>query len=222
MCQKVELENVAIGWECHVAGAKRKNVYGWEWEPGKHALQLQNVDFWNQKFRIPSKMRTIFVCPSSVESWIFYWSWVTNDVCPKTQDDDLHHRRPRSFVGPTIIVTLSSVEFATTDPIQVTITTSKKINRRSIPDSLWTFLNLLIWKMFDSRVLFSAALLASGASSFTPSLRSNAGQRSKTNLHMSAALIVQNKGGGHGELGKCLSVAAMSRMSIAAHKQLLE
>jgi hypothetical protein len=59
-------------------------------------------------------------------------------------------------------------------------------------------------KMVQFCFLVSAALLSStaGVSAFTPSFRPNAGIRSKSSLSMSAALIVQNKGGGHGELGK--------------------
>jgi nucleoside-diphosphate-sugar epimerase len=55
--------------------------------------------------------------------------------------------------------------------------------------------------MVQFRFLVSAALLSTGVSAFSPSFRPNAGVRSKSSLSMSAALIVQNKGGGHGELG---------------------
>jgi hypothetical protein len=58
------------------------------------------------------------------------------------------------------------------------------------------------YKMQFSRVLFSAALLTTGSSAFTSQNNRKGALRSTTNLHMSAALIVQNKGGGHGELGK--------------------
>jgi len=40
-----------------------------------------------------------------------------------------------------------------------------------------------------------------GANAFAPRARLSS-RSSSTDLHMSAALIVQNKGGGHGELGK--------------------
>ena len=55
------------------------------------------------------------------------------------------------------------------------------------------------------KFLLFAALVVSGSNAFTgtPLSRSNAQVRSgKSSLCMSAALIVQNKGGGHGELGK--------------------
>jgi hypothetical protein len=58
--------------------------------------------------------------------------------------------------------------------------------------------------MFVDRILISAAFLSTGVSAFTPGFRSNVDLRSGTDLHMSAALIVQNKGGGHGELGEFL------------------
>ena len=45
--------------------------------------------------------------------------------------------------------------------------------------------------------------LSAGAVAFVPSTPGKSKARS-SNLHMSSALIIQNKGGGHGELGKCL------------------
>eukprot|EP00980_Cylindrotheca_fusiformis_P015843 scaffold4637_cov128-Cylindrotheca_fusiformis.AAC.14 len=50
--------------------------------------------------------------------------------------------------------------------------------------------------------LILVALLTGASSAFSPSMDSNSlSVRSATELQMSAALIVQNKGGGHGELG---------------------
>jgi hypothetical protein len=69
--------------------------------------------------------------------------------------------------------------------------------------------------MFLSRILISTALLSAGVSAFTPSYRSNAGVRSKTDLHMSAALIVQNKGGGHGELGELMEGQVFELLAFA-------
>jgi hypothetical protein len=54
-------------------------------------------------------------------------------------------------------------------------------------------------KMMIARAAFVAGLLSATVSGFVPNLRSFV--RSKSSLSMSAALIVQNKGGGHGELG---------------------
>lgn len=48
--------------------------------------------------------------------------------------------------------------------------------------------------------LISATLLVNNAQAFAPS--KPAALHPSTSLSMSAALIVQNKGGGHGELGK--------------------
>ncbi len=47
-----------------------------------------------------------------------------------------------------------------------------------------------------------AVLLSGSASAFAPSNRPSHVAARKSSLSMSAALIVQNKGGGHGELGK--------------------
>jgi hypothetical protein len=69
--------------------------------------------------------------------------------------------------------------------------------------------------MILSRILISTALLSAGVSAFTPSYRSNAGVRSKTDLHMSAALIVQNKGGGHGELGELMEGQVFELLAFA-------
>lgn len=58
--------------------------------------------------------------------------------------------------------------------------------------------------MMSKNVSFSAimaTLLSAPAAAFMPSRPSHATAR-KSSLSMSAALIVQNKGGGHGELGK--------------------
>jgi hypothetical protein len=52
------------------------------------------------------------------------------------------------------------------------------------------------------RFFVSAVFLCVSTSAFAPNYRGNVGFQSKTSLSMSAALIVQNKGGGHGELGK--------------------
>lgn len=51
----------------------------------------------------------------------------------------------------------------------------------------------------------SAAVLAlvAGVGAFTPVSPLKGHVASTSNLHMSAALIIQNKGGGHGELGTC-------------------
>lgn len=53
------------------------------------------------------------------------------------------------------------------------------------------------------RAFTFALVLVTGVGAFAPAnkLKSN-NVRSTSNLQMSAALIVQNKGGGHGELGK--------------------
>ena len=56
-----------------------------------------------------------------------------------------------------------------------------------------------------SQVLATATLFLSPTFAFTSSYSRHGSLRSETNLHMSAALIVQNKGGGHGELGRYLS-----------------
>lgn len=53
---------------------------------------------------------------------------------------------------------------------------------------------------FCSLILFCAAFSAENAAAFQSSSR--LGMRKSSSLSMSAALIVQNKGGGHGELGK--------------------
>jgi len=47
--------------------------------------------------------------------------------------------------------------------------------------------------------------LFAGAVAFVPSTPVKSHVARSSNLHMSSALIIQNKGGGHGELGKCLS-----------------
>ncbi len=47
-----------------------------------------------------------------------------------------------------------------------------------------------------------AVLLASPAAAFMPTSRPFHSAATKSSLSMSAALIVQNKGGGHGELGE--------------------
>jgi len=52
---------------------------------------------------------------------------------------------------------------------------------------------------FRSSVVVLA--LVSGVEAFAPSNPLKTHVTSTSNLHMSAALIVQNKGGGHGELG---------------------
>eukprot|EP00978_Attheya_sp_CCMP212_P038859 scaffold196787_cov28-Attheya_sp.AAC.1 len=44
-----------------------------------------------------------------------------------------------------------------------------------------------------------------GSNTFRHSTAAAASSESRTSLSMSAALIVQNKGGGHGELGTCPS-----------------
>jgi len=46
----------------------------------------------------------------------------------------------------------------------------------------------------------AGSLSLDNVSAFTPAARSNV--HPSTSLSMSSALIVQNKGGGHGELGK--------------------
>ena len=53
----------------------------------------------------------------------------------------------------------------------------------------------------SSNIAVIAALLACPASAFIPSNRPSHAAARKSSLSMSAALIVQNKGGGHGELG---------------------
>jgi len=58
---------------------------------------------------------------------------------------------------------------------------------------------------------------ANGFSSFTPSLVKNGVHRSSTSsLRMSSALIVQNKGGGHGELGYQLAKKLSSNPEITS------
>lgn len=58
----------------------------------------------------------------------------------------------------------------------------------------------------------AVVLLASDASAFMPSSRPShaASKASSSALSMSAALIVQNKGGGHGEIGTLVSLMQMS------------
>lgn len=58
--------------------------------------------------------------------------------------------------------------------------------------------------MMSKNVSFSAVmavLLSAPAAAFMPSSRPSHIAARKSSLSMSAALIVQNKGGGHGELG---------------------
>ena len=58
--------------------------------------------------------------------------------------------------------------------------------------------------MMSKNVSFSAVmavLLSAPAAAFMPSSRPSHSAVRKSSLSMSAALIVQNKGGGHGELG---------------------
>lgn len=50
------------------------------------------------------------------------------------------------------------------------------------------------------QLLVSTAGLVVGSTAFVAP--NNVSQRSSTHLDMAAALIVQNKGGGHGELGR--------------------
>jgi hypothetical protein len=62
-----------------------------------------------------------------------------------------------------------------------------------------------ISKMMSRNVSLSAilaTLLAAPAAAFMPSSRPSHSAATKSSLSMSAALIVQNKGGGHGELGE--------------------
>ena len=59
--------------------------------------------------------------------------------------------------------------------------------------------------MMTKSVAFSAlmaAVLSAPAVAFMPSSRPSHAAARKSSLSMSSALIVQNKGGGHGELGK--------------------
>ena len=58
--------------------------------------------------------------------------------------------------------------------------------------------------MLFSQALATATLFLSPTFAFTSSYSRHGSLKSETNLHMSAALIVQNKGGGHGELGEYL------------------
>jgi hypothetical protein len=56
--------------------------------------------------------------------------------------------------------------------------------------------------MILARAFTFALVFSAGVGAFAPSSRLGGNAKSTSNLHMSAALIVQNKGGGHGELGK--------------------
>ena len=55
--------------------------------------------------------------------------------------------------------------------------------------------------MIPKSVAVVSFLLAAPSAAFVPSSRPSRAAARKSSLNMSAALIVQNKGGGHGELG---------------------
>ena len=60
------------------------------------------------------------------------------------------------------------------------------------------------------------SLLVTSVAGFTAPLASTRSTTSNTSLHMSAALIVQNKGGGHGELGFQLAKTLMGNEKITS------
>jgi nucleoside-diphosphate-sugar epimerase len=68
------------------------------------------------------------------------------------------------------------------------------------------------------KFLVFALFLSASVSAFTaaPGFHSNAGVRSESSLFMSAALIVQNKGGGHGDLGYQLAKKLSSNPKITS------
>ena len=91
-----------------------------------------------------------------------------------------------------------------------------------LPFCFWYLLNsavgnLQACKMIQFRTLLSAILYSGVVSAFTSPFRTNVGTRSKSSLSMSAALIVQNKGGGHGELGKYLSQYLRRKWFLSAY-----
>jgi len=63
---------------------------------------------------------------------------------------------------------------------------------------------------FISVVLVAAILLARNVAAFTPTSGSSV-RSGATNLCMRNALIIQNKGGGHGELGMYFLVLLFGR-----------
>jgi hypothetical protein len=71
--------------------------------------------------------------------------------------------------------------------------------------------NTRLPKMMSRNLSFSAVLavlLSTPAAAFAPSSR----LARKSSLSMSAALIVQNKGGGHGELGESITMSMSTMM----------
>ena len=72
---------------------------------------------------------------------------------------------------------------------------------RPFPCKLSSVDNFSVRMMFV-RVIALAVALEVGVEAFAPADPLKNHVRSTSSLQMSAALIVQNKGGGHGELGK--------------------
>ena len=89
-----------------------------------------------------------------------------------------------------------------------------KVDCRFIPISSYHTVFAFSKMIFRTTAVF--ALFTASASAFAHTSGSHMGSRTSTSLDMSAALIVQNKGGGHGELGYQLAKNLMNNDKITS------